>query len=206
MFRRFKLIISIILLIIIFISFPVKANTINDCTNKIYNKSYNSLSQYEKQQLSIFDINIINEMIKDKFKDKDKLTMGFIDYNTKTIYVSNNKSNSSNADKIFYHEIGHSINYVFVKKTSQAIYNDKVEYFDSSHWEYEYYSKSQEFIDIFKEEKHDIYLYSDEKYFLTDSSEYFAECVAIYHQKPDKLKRLAPGTYEFLDKVINQKV
>lgn len=70
-----------------------------------------------------------------------------------------------------------------------------------------YYSKTKEFIDIFnKEKKSDIKLYSNEKYFLSDSIEYFAECGAIYHLNEDKLKRLAPRTYEYLDGIINQEV
>lgn len=201
--RKIKFIILISFLFS-FMSLPVYANTINDCTNKIYTEFYQKLTNYEKQRLSMFDIFIINKDLEEVPKNKNDILLGYTTYYNRTMYVSNNNENKDDVIRVLFHEFGHSIDYDFIKSTSVAVYNNKIEYFDSSHWVPKCYSESPEFIKIFEEEKNNIKLYSNEEYFLKDSSEYFAECTAIYHLQNDKLKRLAPKTYAFLYKIINQ--
>ena len=158
----------------------------------------------------MFDVTITNDKLdnyKYVLKNNNDILLGVTDCGNKIVYVSSAYKNY-NTDRILVHENFHVLDYDFIKETSEAIYpNGKIEYFDSSHWDVGYYSNTKEFINIFNEEKNsDIKLYSSEKYFLSDVKEYFAECGAIYHLQPDKLKRLAPKTYEYLDRVINQKV
>jgi hypothetical protein len=187
-----KVIISIMILtnILIFNSTPTKANTINDCTNKVYNQTYDILSDYEKQQLSIFDVNIVKKQINEIYKDQNRCVIGLTDYQNKVVYISTSNRHYD-AERIMLHETGHVID---------------VEYINGVLVVYGEYSLKPEFIEIFNKEKHSINLYSNEKYFLSNSTEYFAECVAIYHLNGDKLKRLAPKTYEYLDRVINQEI
>ena len=101
---------------------------------------------------------------------------GICVYKEKTIYINSEKSNIKQA---MAHEIGHAL----------EINLDKP-------------SITEKFDEIYKKERHRLFYQSNEKYYTTTNREYWAESYKLYITEQEKLKSLAPETYEYLFNVL----
>lgn len=165
---------------------------VEDCTNGVVSTEvFSNLTQYMKLKASLYKIHIIYDKVNtlEKYSEKESYVAGTIDYYDKNIYVTK-KENNEKTEHILYHEIGHIMDE----------YDESDGHHDIS---IRRYSSTSEFKKIFEQEKNSISEYSKEKFFKKQIDEYFAECIAIYVEQPDKLKEFAPLTYEYLDKILN---
>lgn len=169
-------------------SIPTYADLKTEKYRDEYNELYNTLSSNTKNIIDNYDIFFLKDKLinYDEFKTISEIdtTRGLIKYTTYQIYMTYNKEIFPNSDTIFYHEVGHAIDY-------SNIHNNIVEP----------YSNSFNFLELYeKYKKTDINIYADEKYFKSNPKEFFAECFAIYMKHPEK-RYLIPEIYDFFDKI-----
>lgn len=145
-----------------------------------------------KEKLSQYKVEIIDNSIKDipEYSYCDKYVMGITDYSGKKVFIHENNHDWMTRH-ILYHEAGHVLDSLDKYSAIDYVGGDV----------YEFYSSSNDFSDIFKDEKNQMKDFSYEEYYTTDQSEYFAESFALYIDDGARLKRRAPRTYEFIDKV-----
>lgn len=128
----------------------------------------------------------VNQMLeKNEYKiyvleeiDDNEYILGQTIYGLRIILI---KDTYFDIERTFYHECGHVID-------------------DES--AFTYASSSNEFIEIYNEEK---YLFKSDgyiEYYISTPREYFASAFAEYMLNPQKLKENTPKTYEYIDKHV----
>jgi hypothetical protein len=86
-------------------------------------------------------------------------------------------------EKTFYHECGH------VLDDESAL---------------TFASSSDEFQEIYEEERHNFKAEDNLEYYISTPREYFASAFAEYMLNPERLKRNTPRTYEYIDRQVKQ--
>ena len=137
---------------------------------------YGKLPQHLREMLwdNNYRIYIVNEI------QNNENIMGSTYYGPRIILI---KNDMYFIDNTIYHEIGHVLD-------------------DKSHILYA--SGTEEFIDIYTEEKDNFVVDNNYDYFVSDEKEYFASAFAEYMLNPNRLKENTPKTYEFIRKCIEE--
>lgn len=161
--------------------------------NSIKNNVYNHLSDYMKMKYNLYNTYIVNN-IKDipLYSNLPNTTLGYTVYNSKYILIQDNSKYRS-VESLLFHELGHALDAY-----------DELDNYDVR--QRGKYSSSDEFKKISEEEKGNLNNLTDIYYFTENMREYFAESYAIYIRNPSEMKKVAPKTYAFIDRVSNQKV
>lgn len=109
----------------------------------------------------------------------DKNIAGRVIYGAKIIEI---KNNSFNAELTMFHECGHVLDKCLV--------------------DIGIISSSDEFQEIFEEERYDIVVDYNYDYLTAASTEYFAGAFAEYMINPERLKENTPKTYYFIENCL----
>lgn len=106
--------------------------------------------------------------------DNNELILGQTFYGLKLILI---KDEFAFVERTFYHECGH-------------VLDDEVAF--------TFASSSDEFIEIYNEEKHMFKSEGNLEYYISTPREYFASAFAEYMTDPERLKENTPRTYEYI--------
>lgn len=111
--------------------------------------------------------------------DNDELIAGRAIYGPKMIEICHR---TYNVEYIFYHECGH----VLDDESSLGMI-----------------SNTDEFEEIYTEEKYTVVMEYNYDYGISTKAEYFASCFAEYMTNPERLKATAPRTYYFIESCLD---
>lgn len=116
--------------------------------------------------------------IVDKIED-NKLVTGRVMYGPKIIEICHK---TYDAEYVFYHECGHVLD---VESSIFGMISD-----------------TDEFEEIYTEEKYTVIMDYNYEYGISTKEEYFASCFAEYITNPERLKASAPKTYQFIENCL----
>ena len=137
---------------------------------------YGTLPQSVKDMLLDSNYRIY---VVDSIQNEECIT-GVTYYGQRVILI---KDDMYYVSRTMYHEYGHVVD-------------------DKSHILYS--SDTQEFKQIYLEEKDNFICDNNYDYFVSDEAEYFASAFAEYMLKPSRLKENTPKTYEFIRRCIKE--
>ena len=104
---------------------------------------------------------------------------GRVTYGPKILEV---KYNTYDAGYVLFHEAGHVL--------------------DNGMQTIGLISSTDEFKQIYEEEKHTVVIEYNHEYAISNPTEYFASCFAEYMTNPERLKATAPKTYYFIENCL----
>lgn len=110
--------------------------------------------------------------------DNDEYIMGQTNFTSRLVLI---KLNSPFVERTTFHECGH-------------ILDDELAF--------AFISGSDEFMDIYLEERDEFRVDNNKSYFISTEKEYFASAFAEYMIGPERLKRNTPKTYAFIEQCL----
>lgn len=140
--------------------------------------AYDKLPENIKDMLEEekYEIYVVDELSSDM---EGYITLGRTYFGFRVIQISNI---DLYVERTTLHEVGHVIDDELAVK---------------------YISNSDEFKDIYLDEKDDFQVSNNHEYFTSSELEYFASAFAEYMINPDRLKTFTPRTYEFIKNCVN---
>lgn len=171
---------TIIASLIILVGNTTLAMASTDNIDRVVHKAYENLNRYQKIRLSEYSI---QEMEERKHKENNKVTIyGEINSHNKTIGIVDT-NNEVKMTRVLYHEIGHMID---TNTETNAI---------------GLYSNTEEFKGLYERNKEILAEYSNEHYFETSKSEFFAESFGMYLEDREKMRDRSKEVYEYFKNI-----
>lgn len=134
--------------------------------------AYDKLPPKVRDIVDKYDIYVVDLI------ENDELVLGETIYSNRLILI---KDNLAWIEKTFFHECGH----VLDKENSLT-----------------FLSSSDEFQDIYEEEKDKFVAEDNLSYYISTPKEYFASAFAEYMMNPERLKENTPKTYYYINNSV----
>ncbi len=161
--------------------FEIKRYYTVDLQN-VCGKSSNVLIEtlFKDMDIQFMDYDLLQDRFpNNKNSNDDVHTNGFFNLKEKIIRI-NEELSGGEQDRVLYHELGHYID---------ALTD---------------LSQTEEFKQIFEEERYTSSYLSGEYYFTEKIKEYWAESFSIVANKPQKARKDMPKTYDYITEKVNE--